>query len=334
MDSRKRKASRLLNTGKAIVLPVAVFLIFLLLTDGKFANEKLLITVARQTVLPMLIAMAMSSLMIMGMWDFSAGSVVFAAAIFGAKISQATDTGIPGIVVGAILVSLVLMSISGILYNLMKVPSLVLSMGLVMVYEVLPRLCFEAGTAEIPMSQNTLSLSPWSFIIFAVMFVIFYVVLNHTTFGYNVHAIGANQIMAYNAGVNISSVKFKAYMLSGLFLGVAGALFMFQGIRVSAASMMASVGIIFDSMMGVFLAMVLRKYCGFPFGLLIGTFTMRMLGTGLISLGFSSTVRAVFTGLFLLVILVYAANQGRFSAWRMRKKLGDEADKLYASGNK
>ena len=92
-----------------------------------------LVTVLRTTVVPMLIAMAMSMPMIMGMWDFSSGAVVYAAAILGANVASVTNTGVLGLCVSAMLIAVLLTAFSGVLYNLMKIPSLVLTLGLVMV---------------------------------------------------------------------------------------------------------------------------------------------------------------------------------------------------------
>jgi ribose transport system permease protein len=277
----------------------------------------------------MLIAMALSMLMTMGMWDFSAGSVVYAGAIFGGNIALMTETGIVGVMIFSLITALLFTTLSGVLYNLLRVPSMVLSIGLMMIYEVIPRLIFEGGAAEIPMAWGTLSQSPWCFIIFGIMFTVFNIVYNYTIFGHNVRAIGANQSIAYNAGVNITKIKLQAYIFGGFFLGIAGALFIFTGIRIYPATSMSSITVIFDAMMGVFLAFVLSRYCGFSFGLLIGAFTMRLLGTGLVSYGLSSTVRAICSGLFLLIILCYSANQGRFTAWRERKRVAAEANMLY-----
>lgn len=60
---------------------------------------------------------------------------------------------------------------------------------------------------------------------------------------------------------------------------------MSMNVRLYVASSMNSISLIFDPMMGVYIALFLSKYCGFTTGLLIGTFTMRMLSTGLVSCG-------------------------------------------------
>lgn len=146
MKSKNSNISKILaNTVKSLIMPVAVYLIFTAVTAGRFGNWSIIVTVLRTTVVPMLIAMAMSMPMIMGMWDFSSGAVVYAAAILGANVASVTNTGVLGLCVSAMLIAVLLTAFSGVLYNLMKIPSLVLTLGLVMVYESFPRLIVETG---------------------------------------------------------------------------------------------------------------------------------------------------------------------------------------------
>ena len=97
MKSKKCNTIKILkNAVKALIMPVAVYLIFTAVTVGRFGSWAVIVTVLRTTVVPMLIAMAMSMPMIMGMWDFSAGAVVYAAAILGANVAAVTKTGVLG----------------------------------------------------------------------------------------------------------------------------------------------------------------------------------------------------------------------------------------------
>ena len=55
-----------------------------------------------------------------------------------------------------------------------------------------------------------------------------------------------------------------------------------------------------------------------------------LLITGLVSCGLSATARSIVTGFFLLTILCFSSNQGRFEAWTMRKKLKEDVTKEFA----
>jgi ribose/xylose/arabinose/galactoside ABC-type transport system permease subunit len=62
---------------------------------------------------------------------------------------------------------------------------------------------------------------PMPVIIFIVVAVIVYLVLNHTTYGKSVYATGSNPVAAWLAGVNVNRVVFSVYAISGLLAGLA-----------------------------------------------------------------------------------------------------------------
>lgn len=330
MKSKAAKYS--IRAIQSLILPLVIWVLFYILTNGRFGGTAIsVLNVFRQSVIPLLIGMGLSTHMTMGMWDFSCGAVVFTSAIFGSVIANALGMGIPGLCIFALILALAMTMLSGIIYNMVKVPALVVSIGLALIYESLPRIILvaQSGTGSINMRDGYLSAPPYCFVIFIIAFAVFYFLYEKTVFGHNVRAIGANQKIAYNAGINLEKTKLLSFMFGGLFYGIAAILYMSQNVRVYSASGLSSTSIIFDSMMGIFIAFFLQKYSGFPFGLVIGTITMRILASGLISLGLSTTIRSISTGMFLLIVLCVSSNQGRFSAWRARRKVGEAADKEF-----
>ena len=63
--------------------------------------------------------------------------------------------------------------------------------------------------------------------------------------------------------------------------------------------------------------------------MVLGIFTIRMLGTAMVAFGMSSQVRGVMTGVFLLVVLVYSANAGLLEQARAKKHIAAEANAAY-----
>ena len=322
--------TRIVNWCKALVVPVVVWGIFAILTQGRFATANSIMSVFRTGVVPMLIGMTMAFGMLMNMWNFAAGAIIYACAIFGAYFADLTNTGIPGLCIFSILIGVILCGIMGILYRFLRVPCLVLSLGMVMVVEALPHVFVPEATGKIKLLDGYLGSAPWCYVIVAIMFAIFYFINSYTTLGANMRAIGANIKIADSAGVNIDRVKFISFIISGVFLGVAGIVHMSNNVTVIAVTGFASAGMIFDGFMGVFLAMVLSKYVNFSAAVVIGTLTIRMLASGLVACGFSSEIRGILTGLFLFVVITFSANSGIFEQMKTRKKIAEEADAEYA----
>ena len=294
---------KLINWGKALVLPVGVYLLFTILTGGAFGTPKGMLAIVRTSIVPILLGMSLSFGMSMGMWNFAAGAIVYSTAIFAADIAQALGWSIPGILLLSIIIATASTAFMGWIYNVVRVPCMVLSLGFAMIFESLPNFLTNDFTGKISIAQSYLAGMPWCVLIAGGMFVIFYIINNRTTLGADIQAIGANIAIANNAGVNIDRVKFLSFLLS--------------------------VSMIFDSMMGIFVAAVLAKYVNYSTAVVLGIFTIRMLGTAMVAFGMSSQVRGVMTGVFLLVVLVYSANAGLIDNIRSQKKIAAEANAAY-----
>lgn len=318
-----------IRTVKSLLLPVMIFVIFLVIGNGRFGTSRGMLTIARQSVMPILVSLAIACNMSIGMWDFSVGGVIAVSAIIGGTIAKFTNTGILGLVIFCIIVALLMTAFTGLLYNFMKVPSMVLTIGLVLVYETIPFLLFDGAGVLLSGKMTKLALSPYCFVVLAIMFAIFYIVFNYTSFGHNVRALGNGQQIARNAGLNPGKTKFYSFLFGGLFLGMAAVMTLSTNGIVKPEGNMASVTIVFDSMMGIFIGLFLSKYCNMAIGVTIGTFTMKMLNTGLIAVGFSTTIREITTGIFLLIILGVSSNQGKITEWKEKRKRALAANMKY-----
>ena len=82
-----KEKAKIINWCKAFVLPLAVWAIFSIITAGRFATLTSILSVLRTAVVPLILAMTLSFGMTMNMWNFSAGAVVYACAIFGAMFA-------------------------------------------------------------------------------------------------------------------------------------------------------------------------------------------------------------------------------------------------------
>ena len=318
--------NKLLNFCKAFALPVAVWVIFAIITKGRFATPDSFLSVLRTAVVPMLLAMSLSFGMVMDMWNFSSGAVVISCAIFSAHISGLLNLGIPGLCILSILIGVALCMLMGVLYRLLRVPCLVLSLGFAMMVEALPGIFIADGTGKISLFDGYLGAAPWCYVIAIVMFAIFFYINSYTTFGANINAIGANIKIANSAGINIDRVKFLSFILSGLFLGVAGIVHISVNVSVVGVKGFSSASMIFDGIMGIFVAQVLTKYINYNVSVIIGTVTIRMLGAGLVACGFSSEIRGILTGVFLFLVVTYSANAGFFDRMKARRQVAENAN--------
>ena len=260
------------------------------------------------------------------MINFSAGAMMLFAGIVGGNLAKSTGTGIAGVFVFCFVVTLVLGAITGLLYNLIRVPSMVLTIGTLMVWEAAPNLQYPNGVT-IPLTMTILAREPYCYVLLGLMFVAFYLLYNKTAFGHNLRAIGNNQAIANSVGLNSDRIKLLSYIFGAAFLGIAAVLHVSLNGELRNASSMSSMTIMMDGFMGVFMAMFLSKFCNTSIAVIIGAFSMKMLSNGFVAMGFSSTARDIVQGLLLLALLTISANAGLIETRRANKAFKEEANR-------
>ena len=311
------------------MIPVGIFVIFAILTDGRTATIPMITATIRQSVVPILICYGLILNMSAGMINFSAGAMMIFAGIIGGSFALSTGTGVFGVVVFCMLMTLIAGAVTGLLYNLIRVPAMVLTIGMLLIWESIPRFIHPAGVF-ITLDMTLLARTPYSYIVLGIMLLIFHFLFNYTAFGHNLRAIGNNQAIANSAGLNLDKIKFLSYLFGSLFVGAAAIINVSETAELRNVASMASMTVMMDGFMGMFMAMFLSRYCNMSIAVLIGTVSMRMLSNGFIAMGFSGTARDIVQGLFLLALLAISANAGIFEKKRSDKEFRIKANKEYS----
>ena len=118
-----------------------------------------------------------------------------------------------------------------------------------------------------------------------------------------VKAIGSDEFVAKNMGINVNKYKVLAFILSGAFLGVMAILTISYGSSMVAVTGMASMSRNFVPTMGCFFGLAFKKY-GMPLpAIIIGEFVINIIFFGFIALGAPTAIQDVITGLALLIII-------------------------------
>ncbi len=316
------------NALKVILLPMFVYVLFFVCSGGTFGKPASIIMNFKQTLAPTLISYAMCCNMLCDRMDLSAGAVVMLSAMFGAKMVYLYGIGLLPFALIIVLAGILLGTISGFMYMLLKVPAIVTALGVCMIYETLSNLASISWVTAINGEITTLGRFPYCIIIFGIMFALFYVIFNNTKFGYHVRACSSSQQIAKNAGVNTERTAFMCYVVSALFLGVAALLkISIQG-SIDTPMYMSSTKIIFNCMLGIYVGLALEQYCNLLIGIFVGNFIMNMLTTGLLSLGLSASLQDTASGIFLLIIMIFTYNNQRVMDYMGDRKVKKELVKV------
>ena len=121
------------NIFIVLAVPVVIFLILTACIDNYgFHSLKIVLS---QAIIPTTLGYAMCFTNAIGMFDLSCASAMIIAAMIGGSLGN--TMGIPGLIIGCIAVGVVLGVINGTVYKLLKIPCLIVSLGLLLIYEIL-----------------------------------------------------------------------------------------------------------------------------------------------------------------------------------------------------
>ncbi len=174
-----------------------------------------------------MIAFAMAMLIIAGDIDLSVASIL-ALASTAMGLAMTAGWGVPGLVAVGLLTGLLCGVVNGILVAGMGLPSIVVTIGTMSLfrgisYIVLGDQAFTGYPKDFAYFGQGYVAWVFSFelVLFAVLAVLFWGLLQRTNFGRSVYAIGNNPTAALFSGIRVNRVRFILFLLTGLMSGVA-----------------------------------------------------------------------------------------------------------------
>ncbi len=291
-----------------ILLVLISWGIFKVITPDNFGSPKNLLSYFEASLLAAVGAVGFYFVMVMGMFDFSIGANIMLSAIVGCVFANRFGLGYFGLVVGAILTGALVGLINGSFYVKLRIPSMIVTTGLALIYESVAN--FIAGGVEqtLPSGLRAFGQMPGNLILAVMAFALAYLILNYTKIGTYTYAIGSNEFVAKNMGINVNLYKVLAFIISGAFLGIMAVLTISYGSSMVAVTGMASMSRNFVPTMGCFFGLAFKKY-GMPIpAIIIGEFVINIIFFGFIALGAPTAVQDVITGLALLIIVTMTTN--------------------------
>lgn len=294
------------KTAKTLALPLVLYLIFLLAAPSRFSSVNCFTTILYQSFIPTVIGYGMSFGFICGIFDFTIGSRVVIAEIVGGMLS--VQFGLPGLIIGCVGAGIVVGAVTGFVNWVARIPSLVVSFGLAMVFEIVGQwMSGKSSMVTLTPAMSVLWSFPYNIMITLVCFAVFYLIFYRTKFSYHTNAVGNDEIIAKNMGVNVPRIKFLTFLVSGAFLGIVSVMQISYtgsaGSQINLTSIMA----LFRPMMGVIVGLALQSVCNIAVGIFMGELSINVIFVGLIALGLPDTLQNVMLGIFLLIVMIFSS---------------------------
>lgn len=297
----------LIKALKALLLPIIVYCVFLGIAFERFSNLNGIYTIFLQSIIPTITAYAVAFGYMCGIFDFTVGSRIIISGLVGGIMSS--WFGFAGLLIGAFASAILLSAVTGLLNWVCRIPSLVLTMALTMIYEIAGKNI--AGNFSFVSIDNKfafLGSSPNIVFVLIASLLVFYFLFSYTKFSYHMRAVGSDELVAKNTGIKTQFVKFMSFVIGGIFIAVAAILTISQSGSMGAQTGLGSATLIFKPLMGIMIAIVLQPLCNMAFGILISQLTLNTIFIGLIAAGLPDTFQNITLGFFLLVVMIISNN--------------------------
>lgn len=176
-----------------------------------------------------IIVVGMTYLLVSGGFDLSVGSVMALASTVGAFLLT-LGWGIPGAVVGALLLGVGIGAVNGVLVTLFSINPLIATLGSMSVARGVALIMTEGfSLSSLPKSfglagNYTLLGMPVMVWLMLAIVILGDIGLRRTAYFRQIYFIGNNEQAARLSGINVAGVRLVAYTLSGLLAAVAGVL--------------------------------------------------------------------------------------------------------------
>jgi len=295
---------------------VAIILFFSIQLPETFLTTRNLINISQQLSMLAVVAATMTIVMVMNDFDLSVGAMASLAGIVAATVFALGYPVWMGLS-AALLIGLAGGLFNGFLVSIIGILPFVATLGTLTVFSGLAFLISDGKTIfgrDIPTDFSGFARGgiavgdakiPFLTITAGAVIILCWFVLEQTTFGRRLYAIGGNKDAAHLAGIKVKRLRLIAFGLTGL--GAAGAGLMYAA-RVASANPTQGSGLMLDAIAAVFLGMTMSRQ-GEPRVIftLVGVLILGILDNGLTQLQVDSYIREILVGLIVIAAVSVAS---------------------------
>lgn len=289
---------------------IFVFIFFsIYLSDAGFLTAGNLMSIARQTAMITIMAVAMTFVISTGEIDLSVGSTAALSAMTTALTLQA-GMGIVAAAIVGLATGFIIGAINGLLVSRVLIPSFLVTLAMMEVGRGIAM--WITGTAPVPIlhdsyiflfgSGDILGI-PVLLIWTVIIAVIGFILLNKTPFGRQTLATGGNEKAALFTGIKTARIKLTVFIFTGTMAGLAGMLY--AG-RLEAGRYTFGQGDELSVITAVILGGTsLAGGVGTVIGTVIGSIMIGTINNGLILMGLDVSQQMIVLGIILILAVTF-----------------------------
>jgi len=309
MDKKTKKLILNKVSDFGVLIALILLVIGLSIASPHFRTIDNFMSLLRQSSINGFIAFGMTCVILTGCIDLSVGSILALTTAFcAALIKGGMPVGIAMLLV--LIVGTVLGLVNGFMVTKGRLQPFIATMITMTVFRGFT-LIFTGGKPISSLGDSaflkffgkgSILGVPFPVILFILVFLIFFFMLEKTTFGRKIYATGSNANSAKLAGVNIDKTKIIVYGISGCMAALSGLILLS---RLGSSQPTLGDGYELDAIAAVALGGTsMNGGRGRVWGTMIGILIIAVLNNGLNILGVSSYWQSVVKGVVILVAVL------------------------------
>ena len=312
-ENRKEKV---IKWAPVLVL-VALILFFTIARGSAFASFNNLIAILNQWAIPLLVALGLTFVIMLGSIDLSIdGTVGMAGSIASVLVLNSLNSnnfGFFGILAG-ILCSVLVGFVIGVIHVKLKVPSFMVSFAFMNICTGIGFISYK-GTPATVMDPVLKALPKASFLgipfitwVALIVLVLCIYIQEFTPFGRHIYAVGTDETIPRSVGINVDLVKIKVFTLAGFIFGIAGVIGL---IRLGQGQTGIGKNLMFPAQAAVVIGGTsLSGGKGGVINTIVGTLIMTVLINGLTMMGVDPNIKTGIQGVIILVAVILTVKRG------------------------
>lgn len=316
-----KKVTKFIKDYALAVAAPALLMLLLILISPETRSWKAIGNVILQSLAPAVLGWGVLLNMKVGNWDFSVGARIVLTSIVAGNVAMALTQSLGlstlGFVILLALLCIAIGTLLGIIvgaaYYFIQIPTLIVTIGLMLIMESVTRIIYGGAGIHIGVEYMVLGTFPTNLILFLAIFAVASVLYYKRKLGYSIRAVGSNPNVAKTNGINPKYTKALALAVSGVFAGLYSLMSLSStGVQAAVQGTMGSAVAVFDAMMCVLIGMSIAGKGNIMFGIFAGAIVAQVLKMGMMAIGLPTTFNKVVIGLFVVLFMVGSSRADLF----------------------
>jgi len=298
----------------AVVILFVVLFVTLSISSQSFLSADNLLNILNQQAPLAIVAIAGTLVIISGGFDLSTGAIFAIANVLAAWLTVNTGSVVLGLCLAPV-IGMILGAVNGALVTQLKIHSFLATLASSLAYRAIAVLITGGALISVEnpsfatLGRNKFGGIFWAIYVLVIFGVATAFLLNRTTFGRYVFAIGGNQEAAELSGVSVNRVRIMVFAFSGLAAGLGSAIAVS---RVASGQPLAGQGIELSAIAAIILGGTsIYGGMGAIWRSLSGVYLIALIGNGFNLMNVNPLFKDLVTGVIILSAVALSAAERR-----------------------